>query len=145
MPRASHDGAVHDLAAILRELRARYFPDCPEVTIGWGRWSGRPRARSMRLGVYLAAARHIRIHPALDQAFVPRQFVAFIVYHELLHHVMPPTREHGRCRVHTAAFRACERAFPGYAEVIAWRQRHLQRLLAAHRRHATGASRRAAT
>ncbi len=130
MPPSPRSGRYHDLDAILQELRDEYFPTCEPVTIGWGRWSGRAPRRSMRFGAYFPETGHIRIHPALDQAFVPRAFVAFIVYHELLHHVIPAVQVKGRRYVHTKAFRQRERAFPLYAEVVVWRQRHLRRLLA---------------
>ena len=129
MPPLPNRGRYHDLDLILANLRARYFPDCPAVAIRWGRWSGRTRTRSIRFGTYLPGEKLIRIHPALDQAFVPRSFVEFIVYHELLHHVIPPVRVKGRYQIHSAAFRQREREFPAYAEAIAWRQRSLRRLL----------------
>jgi predicted SprT family Zn-dependent metalloprotease len=129
MPPLPNRGRYHDLDLILANLRARYFPDSTPVTIRWGRWSGRTRTRSIRFGTYLPGEKLIRIHPALDQAFVPRSFVEFIVYHELLHHVIPPVRVKGRYQIHSAAFRQREREFPAYAEAIAWRQRSLRRLL----------------
>jgi hypothetical protein len=60
---------------------------------------------------------------------VPQSFVEFIVYHELLHHVIPPARVKGRYQIHSAAFRQREREFPAYAEAIVWRQQSLRRLL----------------
>jgi len=129
MPPLPNHGRYHDLDLILADLRARYFPDCAAVTIRWGRWSGRARPRSIRFGAYLPKAQLIRIHPALDQAFVPRSFVELIVYHELLHHVMPPVRVNGRNQIHSAAFRRREREFPAYAEAMAWRQHSLRRIL----------------
>jgi len=126
----SQHGRYHDLEAIKQHLCRQYFATCQEVSIGWGRWSGRARPRSIRFGAYLPEARLIRIHPALDQVFVPRFFVEFIVYHELLHHLMPPIRVNGRYQIHTMAFRQRERAFPDYAAAIVWRKRHLHRLLA---------------
>jgi hypothetical protein len=129
MPPLPNRGRYHDLDAILDDLRARFFPDCPAVRICWGRWSGRARPRSIRFGAYLPGARLIRIHPALDQAFVPRYFVEFIVYHELLHHVLPPVRINGRDRVHSPKFRQRERDFPAFAEAMAWRKLSLRRLL----------------
>jgi hypothetical protein len=129
MPPLPNRGRYHDLDMILTDLRAQYFPHCAGVTIRWGRWSGRMRARSMRFGAYLPAEQLIRIHPALDQAFVPRSFVEFIVYHELLHHVIPPVCVKGRYQIHSAAFRQREREFPAYAEAMAWRQQSLRRLL----------------
>jgi predicted SprT family Zn-dependent metalloprotease len=129
MPPLPNRGRHHDLDQILADLRARYFPACAAITIRWGRWSGRTRTRSMRFGAYLPAAKLIRIHPALDQAFVPRSFVEFIVYHELLHSVIPPVCVKGRYQIHSAAFRQREREFPAYAEAMAWRQQSLRRLL----------------
>ncbi len=129
MPLRPNRGRYHDLDAILADLRRRYFPKCAEVRIGWGRWSGRTRPRSMRFGAYLPDSQSIRIHPALDQAFVPGYFVAFIVYHELLHHVMPPQRVNGRYLIHSRAFQQREREFPAYAEAMVWRQQYLRRLL----------------
>jgi hypothetical protein len=135
MPLLPNCGRYHNLDMILADLRARYFPDCAAVTIQWGRWSGRRRTRSMRFGAYLPAEKLIRIHPALDQAFVPRVFVEFIVYHELLHHIIPPVRVNGRYQIHSVAFRQRERGFPAYAEAMAWRQQSLRRLLRSNREH----------
>ena len=126
-------GGSHDLEAMLAELRARYFPGCAEVEIMWGRWPGSGKHRSIRFGVYQPEKHRIRIHPALNQACVPRYFMEFIIYHELLHHVIPAVRVNGRYQIHSAAFRMRERAFPWYAEAIAWRKEHLQGLLASRR------------
>jgi hypothetical protein len=120
------------LDAILEDVRARFFSDCAAVNICWGRWGGRARQRSIRFGAYLPEKLLIRIHPALDQDFVPRLFVEFIVYHELLHHVIPPTRVNGRHQIHSPAFRQRERQFPAYVEAMAWRKRSLRRLLASN-------------
>ena len=129
MPPLPNRGRYHDLDMILADVRARYFPACAAVTIRWGRWSGRTRTRSMRFGAYLPAEKLIRIDPALDQAFVPRSFVEFIVYHELLHYLIPPVRVKGRYQIHSAAFHRREREFPAYDEAMAWRQQSLRRLL----------------
>jgi hypothetical protein len=133
MPARPNRGRYHDLDVILEEVRARYFPDCAAVKIRWGRWSGHTRTRSIRFGVYLPEVQLIRIHPALDQAFVPRLFVEFIVYHELLHHVIPPIRSNGRYQIHSPAFRQRERQFHAYAQAIAWRKCSLHRLLRSNR------------
>jgi predicted SprT family Zn-dependent metalloprotease len=135
MPPLPNRGRYHDLNAILADLRARFFADCAAVNIRWGRWSGRARPRSIRFGAYLPEAQLIRIHPALDQAFVPGYFVAFIVYHELLHHVILPVRHNGRYQIHSPLFHRREREFPAYAEAIAWRKHSLRRLLASNREH----------
>jgi hypothetical protein len=71
----------------------------------------------------------IRIHPLLDQPFVPRYVVETIVFHEMLHQLIPRQRVNGRWRVHPPAFRLQERRFPYYRQAKQWQHRHLARLL----------------
>ena len=73
----------------------------------------------------------MRVHPALDQAWVPRFFVRFIVFHEMLHHVEPAHEGRGRTQFHTKTFRARERAFHDHDRALAWERAHLGRLLRA--------------
>ena len=85
--------------------------------------------RSIKLGSYCSRERLIRVHPVLDAGFVPRFFVEYIVYHELLHHMLPPIVRGGRRQLHDRRFKEHERAFPGYARALAWEREHLDRLL----------------
>ncbi len=105
-----------------------------DISITWGR-DGRG-TKSIRFGSYDFDQKLIRVHPALDQQWVPRYFVEFIVYHELLHAICPPaepdedvTDDDGRRHVHTAEFLEYERAFPRYEEAMAWESEHLERIL----------------
>ena len=122
-------GRTHDLDSILAELRARFFPggECAAVHITWGRRTQGPR-RKIVLGSYSVAERLIRIHPALDRSWVPKNFLACTVYHELLHHVVPPSPDG---QWHTPEFRARERAFPGFDSALAWERANIARLLRA--------------
>ena len=83
------------------------------------------------MGSYAVEDRIIRIHPSLDQEFVPDYFVAWIVFHEMLHGKHEVRREHGRRRFHTQAFMAEERTFPDFVRACAWEKQHLDRLLRA--------------
>lgn len=98
-----------------------------DIQITWGRrGSG---SKSIRLGSFDFERRLVRVHPALDRAWVPSYFVEFIVYHELVHAVCPPKVVASRRKVHTREFRALERRFPRYREAVAWEQKNLSRLL----------------
>jgi hypothetical protein len=123
----------HDLEQILAEINVRYFATTVQACIGWarmGRGLGRRRKRrSIKLGSYLGRARSIRIHPVLDASWVPRFFVEYIVYHEMLHDVLGMPVMNGRRRLHGPDFRARERMFDRYAEAIAWERANLERLL----------------
>ncbi|MEO7734590.1 MAG: hypothetical protein ABIY55_26780, partial [Kofleriaceae bacterium] len=79
-------GEHHDLRSIYDEVNARYFENKIDAAITWGQKVGRPRRRnSIKMGSYSVEDRLIRIHRSLDRAFVPRFFVAWIVFHEMLH------------------------------------------------------------
>jgi hypothetical protein len=125
-------GAHHDLSEIFDAINRRYFQGAVDAHITWGRDpSARSRAarRSIKLGSYTSRDRLIRVHPALDADFVPRFFVEYIVYHEMLHHVLPPKLQHGRRELHGPAFKAREREFSHYHVALRWEREHLDRLL----------------
>jgi len=125
-------GVHHDLSEICRAINQRYFDGQADVHITWGRGhGGKPRAarRSIKLGSYTSRDRLIRVHPALDAAFVPRFFVEYIVYHEMLHHVLPPGLQNGRRDLHGPQFQARERKFEHYQAALAWERDNLDKLL----------------
>ncbi len=127
-------GRVHDLAQILDHVSERYFGGIiTDVLISWGRRTGHPgqRRTTIKLGSYSAPERLIRVHPVLDKEWVPRYFVSYIVYHELLHHLIPAVRVGGRAVLHSQEFLQREREFAHYERAIAWEQKHIERLLKA--------------
>jgi hypothetical protein len=125
-------GRVHDLGEILSRVNETYFSGhIGNVQITWGRHtrpSGKQRS-TIKLGSYSASERLIRIHPALDAEWVPRYFVSYIVFHELLHHVMPEVRVSGRTLLHPPEFTQREREFRHHARSLTWEQKHIDRLL----------------
>ncbi|MEM1413257.1 MAG: hypothetical protein AAGH15_00065 [Myxococcota bacterium] len=124
-------GVVHDLRELFEELEGDFAPGAMEgVRVTWGRRvRRRPRQRSIQLGTYVPQERLIRIHPVLDQAWVPRFYVASVLHHEMLHHAIPPEREGKRLRYHSETFRAHERAFRHHAQATRWEKSNLARLL----------------
>lgn len=126
-------GKCHDLLAIHRELNERYFDGACNVLVTWGTRSrpaaGAERRKSIKLGSYSDLDRLVRIHPVLDRSWVPRYFVAFVLYHEMLHHMMPVERGGGRRELHSLEFREREREFRAYDRAIAWEKRSISRLL----------------
>ena len=83
----------------------------------------------MQLGTYLPEERLIRIHPVLDQPWVPDFFVEAVVFHEMLHHDMPAVVQNGRRHYHTRAFRTRERSFEYHSAAQQWQKENLWRLL----------------
>jgi predicted metal-dependent hydrolase len=123
-------GAVHDLDLLATGLFAREFQldfeggrVRPDIT--WGRRGRRKARRSLLLGSYQPATNIVRVHPVLDQTFVPDWFVRFVLFHEILHAVIPSDcgRHHG------PQFRARERDHPDYERVVRWEKSQVHKLL----------------
>ncbi|HEU4384181.1 MAG TPA: hypothetical protein VFR85_11860 [Anaeromyxobacteraceae bacterium] len=122
-------GRHHDLSGILKRLNAEHFGGAVRAAIGWGRGGAGADRRSIKTGVYLHDARAIRVHPALDRAQVPEFYVAAVVFHEMLHQVVPGEERGGRRVVHGPEFRRRERAYPDHARAREWEKRNLDLLL----------------
>jgi hypothetical protein len=123
-------GRHHDLQSIYDRLNAQMFGGALEARITWGPGAGASRRRrSIKMGSFAVEDRVIRIHPALDQDNVPEFFVAWIVFHEMLHGKHEVRRTNGRRRFHTEEFLAEERTFPDYSRACAWEKANLDRLL----------------
>jgi hypothetical protein len=130
-------GTVHDLQAIFDRLNAEHFDSRVQARIGWGPNRGGRRRRTIKTGVYVQDARLIRIHPALDRPEVPELYVAAVVFHEMLHQVVPAVERNGRRIVHGQEFRRRERAYPEHERAKQWEEANLQ-LLLSHRRPRVG-------
>jgi hypothetical protein len=129
-PSLESRGRHFDLQEIYDDLNDRYFAGTISARITWGQRCGKPRRRnSIKMGSYSVEERLIRVHRSLDRAFVPRYFVAWIVYHEMLHQVHQATLVNGRRQFHTPAFLADEARFEHYDRARAWERAHLDEIL----------------
>ncbi len=123
-------GRYHDLREIFDDLNRRYFDGGIVASITWGRRMKRKRRRrSIKLGSYDFERRVIRVHPVLDAADVPRYYVAWVVYHEMLHEVCDIPIKDGRRIYHTPEFRRAEAAFEDYARAVLWERANVAKLL----------------
>jgi hypothetical protein len=123
-------GEVYDLQGVFGELNHSYFENKIEARITWGARGGRRRRRmSIKMGSYSVEDRLIRIHPALDRRFVPRYFLEWIVYHEMLHQVHDIPVIGGRRQFHTPEFLAQESNFEHFERARDWERKNLDRLL----------------
>lgn len=126
-------GDHHDLLAVFQKVNEKYFGGAVDALVTWGKRT-RPKAgrrTTIKLGSYSAVERLIRVHPVLDKGWVPRYFVSYIVYHEMLHHVIPSSQGAGRRMLHPPLFVARERLFRDYERALAWERAHVGRLLRA--------------
>lgn len=122
-------GRYFDLAAIYDDLNQHYFIDRVQAHITWSRRPPQRKRRSIRFGSYQERERLIRIHCLLDQSFVPRYVVENVVFHEMLHQLIPRQYMNGRWSIHPPEFRRQERRFQYYPQAEQWQRQHLGRLL----------------
>ena len=126
-------GQSHDLLAVFNAMNKRYFGGTVDALITWGRVGSQrgETRRTLKLGSYSATERLIRVHPVLDRGWVPRYFISYIVYHEMLHHVIPAEMSGARRVLHPKQFLLREQLFRDYDRALAWERTHIHRLLRA--------------
>jgi predicted metal-dependent hydrolase len=123
-------GRAHDLQTIFERLNAKYFAGQLNARITWGAAPRRRRPRrSIKMGSFAVEDRIIRIHPVLDHPSVPEYFVAWIVFHEMLHGKHAVVRKGDRRCFHSKEFMAEERSFGDYQRAAAWERANMDRLL----------------
>ena len=126
-------GCCFNLRVLFEEVNRDHFNGTVTAVICWGRYpTTRRRRRSIRFGSYSPNPRLIRIHPLLDQDFVPRYFVRYIVFHEMLHaHLGLVESPSGRTLSHTHEFNRVERVYPDFHRAEAWQRNpaNLRKLL----------------
>jgi hypothetical protein len=125
------EGRHHNLQELFDDINRRYFDGSIRARITWGPRAKRKRRRhSVRLGSYTVEDELIRIHPVLDASDVPPWFVAWVIYHEMLHEVHDMPIVDGRRIYHTREFREAEAQFERYTECVLWERTNLDKLLA---------------
>jgi hypothetical protein len=122
-------GQHHDLSRIFDHLNRSYFGGAHDARISWGPARRSADRRSIKVGSFSVEDRLIRVHPLLDQETVPRYFLDWIVFHEMLHGKHAIHKVEGRRCFHPPEFTEEERQFPDYERARHWQKTHLDRLL----------------
>jgi hypothetical protein len=72
----------------------------------------------------------IRVHPLLDRSFVPAWFLEYVIFHEMLHAVVPDRFDRsGRRLIHHDGFTEKERQYRHFRRAKVWEQENLARFL----------------
>ncbi len=124
-------GRVYDLRKIFKRINGLYFNGQVKASMEWGKARGLKARRSREFGSYYYKERLIRIHPILDQAWVPLCVVESVMHHEMCHQVCPDEHVNGRRIAHTKGFRRREREFRDYYTAERWMQANLKQLMRA--------------
>jgi len=116
-------GRCYDLLCIYDMLNEEYFNGNISASITWGNGGPKYRARKRTLGSYNAQNNMIRINPLLDNNKVPKYFLEFIVYHEMLHADVGVAVNGARRSVHSREFKKRETYFKKYHRAVAWEKK----------------------
>lgn len=126
----SPQGAVYHLQEILDQCNAQYFESCLDLKITWKTGRLRKNRKTLILGVYDSQAHLIKIDQILDCERVPRYYVEYVVFHEMLHALLgDKIDDKGRRCVHHAEFKKKEKTFLEYPAAKAWEKSVKKQLL----------------
>lgn len=125
-------GKVYDLKKIYTDLNTEYFNQKLNLHITW---FGKLKSQYSRLifGYYYDPLKLIKIHKLLDNSQFPDYFVAYVVYHEMLHFVCPSyVNEKGTTHIHNKDFKEREREFKYFKQAQKWMKEHQAQLFNPH-------------
>jgi hypothetical protein len=123
-------GQKWDAHADLDRVLAAWFPHLPRPALTWGRQAPRRRRKHIRFACYRRSPPTIVLSPLVDQPWVARRFLEYLLFHELCHHAQACRPMPGET-AHSPRFQSWERRYPHLEQVLAWEQAHLDRFLAA--------------
>jgi predicted metal-dependent hydrolase len=116
-------GKIYNLSDIFNSLNREYFGDSVSSAITWGKKSPRYAVRKKTLGSYQKKTNTIRINQSLDRRRIPRYFIEYIVYHEMLHAIIDAVVKNGRRVVHSKEFKEREREYKNYDKAMEWEKK----------------------
>jgi len=110
-------GVHHNLDELFAEINGKYFENSLAIPIEWSGAGSTSSKSVVRLGYYSPKKKLIKISRILDNPHIPGFFVSFILYHEILHHILPPYQGSGSKRkIHHPEFKQKEREFQEYQQ-----------------------------
>jgi len=118
-----------NLEEIFDKLNTKYFKSEIKATIKWGKKVNKKNLTSFRFGSYDPKKKLIRIHPRLQQDFVPISVLELTVYHEMCHQWAPIRRERGMWIAHHPQFKEKEREYSFYNEARSWEKDNWKKLM----------------
>ena len=118
-----------NLKEIFDKLNTEYFGSKIKANIEWGKKVHKKNLTSFRFGSYDPEKRLIRIHPRLQQGFVPLSVLELTVHHEMCHQWAPMKRERGMWIAHHQQFKGKEREYRFYNEARSWEKENWKKLM----------------
>ncbi len=126
-------GICYNLQGMLDKINKFYFDGVlSNLRITWApqKTHTRKRVHSLNFGSFSYSEQLIRVHPVLDNYFVPKYFIEYIIYHEMLHAIIKPSvSPTGYMCYHHDEFKKREMEFKHYHKAEKWQKKNLKYLL----------------
>lgn len=117
------NGRFYDLKKIYSDLNLEYFDESLDLHITWFGEKRRRLSNRVTFGLFHDPLRLIKINRLLDNSRFPNYFVAYVIYHEMLHYVCPAfVDENGQKHIHSKAFKMREKEFKYFKHAQQWIQ-----------------------
>ncbi len=115
-------GKYYNLEEIYLYIIQTYFQGELDLAITWFGDAQTRHRSTFTFGLYKDTLHLVKIHRKLDDPDVPFHVIAFIIYHEMLHHVCRAQfqRDSGKLSIHTKEFKQREKEFHEYAFAKEW-------------------------
>lgn len=127
--RSGDRGCHHDIAQYARELNALYLNGRSTARVQWGRRGQKRSTRSIRFACYDLSRNLVIMNRKLDSPDIPRYFVEFVLFHEMLHEVLGiGEKADGRRDIHGRVFKLMETTYPDYDKALRFEKDLLTRL-----------------
>lgn len=124
-------GYVYNLKDLYDELNEDYFRSRLKLFITWFGTKGQRNKSRVTLGLYHDQLKLIKINRLLDNPKVPDYVIAYVIFHEMLHHICPAyVDEKGMHRVHSKEFKIKETHYKHYDLAQKWIKEHQTNLFA---------------
>ena len=118
-------GYKYDLKEVFSSINDTYFNGSIHSLIRWGSYASATSYQSNKIGLDGKKISTITIAGVYNHTKVPLFALEGVIYHEILHIVIPPVKRNGRRIIHGKNFKTVEKKFPGYEKWREWEQTNL--------------------
>ncbi len=121
-------GIRFDLREIFDDINVSYFKNSVTASLRWGAPGSLTSYQTVRTAKDGNAVNLITIAGVYNHPDVPRFALDAVMYHEMLHIVIPPYIRNGRRVVHGPEFKSMERQYTHYKQWCEWERKCLRAL-----------------
>ncbi|NLL13056.1 MAG: hypothetical protein GX267_06615 [Fibrobacter sp.] len=121
-------GVCYDLREVFVSLNNTYFKNKVEAFLRWGSPCSLTSYQTVRMAKDGKPVNLITIAGVYNHPDVPKFALDAVMYHEMLHIVVPPYKKNGRRVIHSPEFKRMERQFAFFEQWCEWEKLCLRAL-----------------